>query len=529
MPIDPEAIARFLDAPPRRVLPLKGAPEAKLRAMIKKATGEDYQPKTQPYAHQVEALTLSLVRQQAVLFLEMRLGKTKVALDWAEHLRRSWLWHYKGLVIVPSPVLLHVWQAEAALHSHLKTAVVEKGIDAFTDALESDADLLIVSWSGLQTIFSGKRMVKSRNGARNKMLPNEAALRDAGKFFQLVIVDELHTCKNWRSLRFQMGAALAWNCRYRLGLTGTPFGRNPFDLWAQAYLIDEGRTLGKNYFFFAQAFGRQVPNRFTRSGVEWVFDEQKLPKLLGKLEPISLSYRLAECRELPEVCRGIVELEMTREQKRLYNQAIRQAHEIGDDAAGQRAVRNIFVRLRQIAAGHVPFVDDQGAAGIAPLPHNPKLEWLAEFFAEMPPEAKVVLFHEFTYTGKLLCNLVAQAGIKYTWLYGETKDKDGALQAFRTGDAQVLIANTASGGVGIDLQMADYQCFVETPVSPIVRAQAEARALGPGRAGRALFMDDLVCAPIEERILGFLREGRDLLQEIVFAGSAGRKLLLADE
>jgi SNF2 family DNA or RNA helicase len=125
--------------------------------------------------------------------------------------------------------------------------------------------------------------------------------------------------------------------------------------------------------------------------------------------------------------------------------------------------------------------------------------------------------------------LVAQAGIKYTWLYGETKDKDGALQAFRTGDAQVLIANTASGGVGIDLQMADYQCFVETPVSPIVRAQAEARALGPGRAGRALFMDDLVCAPIEERILGFLREGRDLLQEIVFAGSAGRKLLLADE
>jgi hypothetical protein len=67
--------------------------------------------------------------------------------------------------------------------------------------------------------------------------------------------------------------------------------------------------------------------------------------------------------------------------------------------------------------------------------------------------------------------------------------------------------------MSINLSAANYLCFFESPVSVIARRQAEARPLA--RGDRPLVIDDLVCAPIEAKLLDFVREGQSLRDALI--------------
>jgi hypothetical protein len=169
--------------------------------------------------------------------------------------------------------------------------------------------------------------------------------------------------------------------------------------------------------------------------------------------------------------------------------------------------RNIFVRLRQVASGYRVFTDPDGNERVLDFP-SAKLNWLEEFLADFDPSLKVVLFHEFVRTGHRLCLLLEKLKLKHTWLWGGAPDKRDAKDQFQFGDAPVLVANHATGGLGIDLSAAHYLCVVESPVGAIGRQQMQMRPMA--RGSTPLVLDDLVCAPVERRILQFHSESRDL-------------------
>src|SRR4051812_23366789 len=155
MPIKKEAVEAFLK---KRNLALdyKGRSEAGLQSDIIATTGLPYHPITPPRQHQLEGLAFALKLKQALLFFDMRTGKSLIALDWARHLRRSGLWRGKGLVVAHAPIGLDVWQGQADQHSSLKLACVRNKPEQLLEALQSDADLIVIPWTGLQSIFSVK-------------------------------------------------------------------------------------------------------------------------------------------------------------------------------------------------------------------------------------------------------------------------------------------------------------------------------------------------------------------------------------
>lgn len=511
MAISPIAIERFLERyePP---LGVKRRDPAELHYWIEDATGIPFKPKTAPYDHQLEGAALALLRKRCLLFFGMRLGKTKITLDWASHLRAAGIWKSKGLIISPSPIVLEVWRTEAQTHSNLKLTVVRNDVEKFGDALLSDCDLIALSWSTLQALFTYKIKFNKNGKSRTQQVPDIDLLRLVGKEFTLFAIDEIQDVKDENTLRFEMARAILHNCDYRLGLTGTPFGRNPFDLWTQAFLIDDGYTLGGKSWFFREAFGKSIKSEYTRSGRISIFDENKMRILTRKMEGISLSYKLEECRKLPDVLRSRVMLEMGFKQEEQYANTLDKIIRNREDMSNTQR-ENSFMRMRQISSGFLPFEDDDGNRHILRL-ENPKLDWLEDFL-DHADGARVVIFHEFTFSGERITMLLDRKRISYRWLHGGAKDKPKAVADFASGNAQVLVANSKSGGVGIDLQAANYQLFFESPVAPIIRQQAEARALGPKRDGRALFMDDLICSPVEKKIVGFVQEGKDLLDAII--------------
>jgi hypothetical protein len=373
--------------------------------------------------------------------------------------------------------------------------------------------LVVVAPSTLQQLFSQKRIVT--RGARKgkpKLYPDKEALEAASSYFDAIGVDEIHGAMNYDSLRHQITAALAYHPQWRLGLTGTPFGRDPFALWGQAFIIDGGRTLSNNYFFFEPAFGKRKYSHFSRTGYEYVFDKDKMPVLQAKMDHMVLTCKLEEIQDV-QVIPSVINLHMSSHQRAAYQELIAElvAAQIEADDEGRSArkkTENIFVRLRQVSSGFRPFTDDEGDARIVEFPNSIKHEWVADFLSDLDPDVKVLIFHEFVPTGRRLEAIAQKAKIKYRWLWGGTKDKREARHEFQHGKAQLLISNHGSGGVGIDLSAADYMCIFESPVGVIAREQMEAR---PMARSRPLLRDDLVCSTVESKILTFHEQGRNLL------------------
>jgi len=514
MSIEPEAIERFLAWTPPEHPEFKGKSANELCDIIYRLTGAPYVHfGPEPRQHQLEGLAFALWQRRALLYFWMQLGKTKIALDWLRYCKAAgWSWG-KGLVIAHSPVGVDVWDAQAAIHSALSVATVVSGpgsLDRFLGACEGGADIVIVAWSTLQQLFTQKR--KSRKGV-SKLCPMMDAAQLAGEYFTSVVIDEIHLAGNHTTNRFNIASALVQNCNCRLGLSGTPVGRDAFKLWASTFLIDGGETLGRNYYFFEAAFGKTRRNSFMKRP-EVIFDKTKLQMLKSRLEGLAMSYELSEVRKL-NTLRGQVDLKMRGDQRAAYNDMVDKVIKIKD--GDTQEIHSAFVRLRQIASGFLPFVDNSGASRIVNFESSAKLEWISSFLEEYDGVTQCVIFHEFVHSGQMICERLKRAKISHAWLHGGTKNPKLAIESFQKGRARFLVANTAKGGTSINLPMADYLLFYECPTSPTVRQQAESRPLA--RGDRVLLLDDLVCSPVERKILGYVQEGRDMLSVILHSRS----------
>lgn len=522
MAISKDAIDAFLGRIHAEPPACKGMEPEALLALIYNCTGTDYAEITKSRPHQLEGATFALYMRRSFLFYWMRLGKTKIALDWAAQLRRARLVNKKGLILAHASVGVTLWEAEAAKHSALDMRSVRSGPNAemtFLDACESDCDLIIMSRFTLQEMFTEKRL--NRKG-KPTLYPTRDLLALAADFFDHAVVDETHFYAGEYGLPFELAHAIVARCNFRLGLTGTPVGRDPYVLWAQACLIDDGEHFGRNYRFFEEAFGKNVYSRFTTTNRQWVFDKKKMDLFQYKLDSFSLAYGKGEVKSA-EVDANIVRLKMNAEQQKAYTDAVDRMFKLrGQDETV--VIKSIFHRLRQIASGYFPFSDEDGQGRIVHF-GSAKLDWLAAFVAELPVDCPVLIFHEYIHSGELIAKLLKAAKVTYAELRGDTKDPDGAINAFRSGKAQFLVANTAKGGAGIDLPEAEYLLFFESPVDPRVREQAAARPMA--RGDRSLMLDDLVCAPIEEKILGFLEEGKNLLTQLLAGGKKTAKELFS--
>ena len=144
------------------------------------------------------------------------------------------------------------WIEEIQVATNL-TAVGLTGTKAERLALlEQHASIYIVNYDGLPIFTTDFKEVSSKKTTRKRVL-NKKALRSFATRFQMMILDEIHHVKHTNTLTYQICNELANIIPYRLGMTGTPVGRDPANFWAQFHVIDRGETLGNNKTIFLQA------------------------------------------------------------------------------------------------------------------------------------------------------------------------------------------------------------------------------------------------------------------------------------
>lgn len=180
-----------------------------------------------PHSYQEFAIKKILELPALALFLDMGLGKTVCSLVAVTQL----LWDYfsvsKVLIIAPKKVAESTWDSETEkwdATQQLKISKILGNASERRKALAAEADIYIIN--------------------RDNVVWLMEQLHWRSTMFDMLILDESSSFKNPQAKRFKALRKVRPYFGKVVELTGTP-GDKLMDLWAQIYLLDGGKRLGR--------------------------------------------------------------------------------------------------------------------------------------------------------------------------------------------------------------------------------------------------------------------------------------------
>lgn len=469
---------------------------------------------TDPYSYQAVGTLIGIELDEFMYILDVGMGKTKLILDILNHHKRTGRLTRPILALSPTHSSSQTWIEQAQEHTPnlvCRSLVVDGEThkplsreERFA-VLEQPADLYTLNYPGLQVFMT------QHNKERRCRVPDKVMIREFVSRFGAVVYDEMHHLGNHESLVYSLCNTISRSVSFRYGAGATPFGRDPHAMWPQMKLIDRGKTFGETLGLFRAAFFTEKTNYWS-GGSEWKFQKRMKPQFARFLRHRSISYAADECMDLPEVVPIVRKVDFSTDAAEYYQMVVKQLRQ---SLGHFKEVENAFLRMRQLASGFISIKDDLERAEHT-FDENPKLEALASLIEEIPDTEKFIIFYEFNHTGHMIHQmLLDELKVEHARLYGGAKDGQAELARFKQkSSCRGLLANWKSGGESLNLQHARYAIFFESPVSPRMRIQCEGRMSGARQKHKSFIYDLVVRGSIEERILEYLKEGKDLFESI---------------
>lgn len=503
--ISKTAIEEFKNKPLEDYDWIKDLPKNELSEWIK-----GYEMFTDPYKHQMACFMLGMKLESFLFFIDMGGGKTKLILDILTN-RKHKNKLQKTLIITPNDNVMYGWADQVKLHSKDLTYVCIEGkrqrrYDLFTT---EQKDLYIITYAGLQVLFCETKTRETYDKkSKSKRILSEKAIKEMFVGFNHLILDESQMVKTPTSLTFKICKHLANKTHYRYGLTGTPM-KDVLDLWSQFYLIDKGYTLGTSFSFFKEAFLSCKQGYFAPI---WTLPKRNEKWLHKRMKNRSIRYTEEELKlDLPEKVFNTIKFKLSKEQLQDYNKIVQG---IKNKNYPSLEIKNIFAALKQITSGFLKIDPEEKI--FLPYTNNPKLNAMLELLESVPEGRKVIIYNEFIYSGDLIAALLKKNKYKFTRLYSKTKNKKEEEEKFKySKDHNILVSNSKSGGVGLNLQVANYVIYYEMPVSPITRKQSIKRAHRSGQTRTVFYYDLLAEKTVEQKIYDNLKNNEDIIDKII--------------
>ncbi|XP_033112932.1 chromatin-remodeling ATPase INO80-like [Anneissia japonica] len=247
-----------------------------------------------------------------ILADEMGLGKTVQSIAFLTHLAETQGIWGPFLIIAPASTL-HNWQQECA-----KFAPRLKALPYWGN--QHDRRVLRKFWS--------QKQFHTEDSEFHILITSYQLVVQDVKYFQRIkwqymILDEAQAIKSSSSVRWKI--LLAFNCRNRLLLTGTPIQNSMAEFWALLHFIMP--TLFDSHDEFNEWFSKDIESHAEKqTGV----NEEQLSRLHMILKPFMLRRVKKDVEnELSDKIEILVYCNMTRRQKLLY-QAVKQKISIED-------------------------------------------------------------------------------------------------------------------------------------------------------------------------------------------------------
>lgn len=369
----------------------------------------------EPHDYQKYAEDFLLTHTEAGLFLDMGLGKTVTTLTALSKL----MWDIdKVLVIAPKRPAVDTWPEEISKWDHLKGLSYSLLVGTAAQrraALQEKADIYIINRENVVWLVN-----------HLKKWP-----------FDCVVIDELSSFKSPKAQRFRALKRVRPYIRRMIGLTGTPAGNGLMDLWAECYLLDNGKALGKtvtgyrdHYFIPGRRNGHIIYDWTPRKGAE--------SQIMEKLKPLCISMKTEDYLNLPDridIERGFT---LSKKAMELYHQLERDLFaDVGGETIDAVNAAALNTKLLQLSSGAVYTAD-----GSVKYLHEEKIEALDSIVEESQGE-NLLVFYAFRHELERL---------KARYTYAVDIKEPGAIAAWKEGRVKMLLAHPASAGHGLNLQ-----------------------------------------------------------------------------
>lgn len=495
-----------------------------------------YTPRTEPRDYQRDVIDSTVTARHWALFLEQRLGKSKVTVDTAGRLYAEG-WIDAVLVIAPNGVH-RAWvtgDADAGddpggyFGQHLPEdmprrlaywrAQERKREREAREALYEPGEALRVLSLNVEGLTPAQRR---KRGSRSF----EEAQRLLRAYATLLIVDESTTVKNGKAKRSKAVHALAKDAAYTRILAGEPAPEGPQDLYSQLRVIDAAPLGHKSYLTFRGEFCKVEQKRFphpTKPGqevqTEIITGAKNEAELSRRLANVATTLRREDLGVEPPSTVTNRPVELSDEQRRAYNQLVNEwCYELdraGDDEPID--VTNAMTRLtrmQQLTGGHL--VDENGAD--SPFSKNPKLEALVDELQGVPQGRKAIVWCRYRpelrdIPRRLRQEFGPDAVVEYHGGIGDD-DREQAVARFQHGDASIIVANPQAGRYGLTLSAADHVIWFSWGASYEDYDQACDRPVVPGQEHEIQYTHLVATETVDAKLLGAVRRKEDVAKKL---------------
>ena len=408
--------------------------------------------KLDAFPYQREAFDSIKDLEYAAVFHEQGLGKTKIAIDTLLYWLETSL--IDTVLIVTKKQLVQNWKKEFDTHTYIKPSVLTSDRNNNRFVFLSPARVIITNFEVLQIEkVQFLLFLKTRNVA--------------------IIIDESAKLKNPEAKLTKIYFELSSLFKKRVILTGTPVANRPYDIWAQIYFLDSGKSLGNKFSDFKSKTDLSN-NLSVDQSLQETF-ENELAVIFEKISKFSIrETKNSGIIELPDKVFVREEAELTQEQYWLYNrireelriEVIKHGQKIIDDSS---AIVKRLLRLVQVVSN--PLLVDESFEG-----KSAKEAVLDKVIKRiLSNEEKCIIWTSFIENVDYFNKVYSKYGSAK--IHGKMKisDRNHSVEKFRLSDYKILFATPASAKEGLTLTEANHVIFYDRGFSLDDYLQAQDR------------------------------------------------------
>jgi SNF2 family DNA or RNA helicase len=276
-------------------------------------------------------------------------------------------------------------------------------------------------------------------------------------------------------------------------MSGTPAPNTPVEFWPQVQAVagPGGDVFNDNPWAFRSEWCHAIPIGLTGCK-KWVFRESLRKQFMRRMAPLADVIRKADVLpDLPELQHHIRQVELSSTERAAYRQLKSElVLRFADSAILADSALKEIGKLQQIAAGFV-YDDDGQARSLG----RSKLQEVKSLLVELGDQ-QVIVWAQYRFEIERLLEELPDA----VAVWGGCKNRDGAIAAFRSGAARVLVAHPAACGHGLNLTNASYAIYSSLNFSFEQFEQSMNRIHRPGQRRGACCYYLLSRDTIDERI-----------------------------
>ena len=377
----------------------------------------------EPHDYQKYVIEYIQSHPVSAVFLDMGLGKTSITLTALNDLLFDYFTVHKILVIAPLRVAKTTRSAEIKMWDHLKYLKYSIVVGTPTErknALQRQSDIYIINRENIPWLIEYTK---------------------AAFDFDMVVIDELSSFKNYQSKRFKALMKVRPKIKRIVGLTGTPSSNGLMDLFAEFKLLDMGERLGRFIGQYRNTYF--IPDK--RNG-QVIFSYKPLPgaedAIYRKISDITISMKAADHLKMPELVTSDYEVEFSEKEQRKYkelkeNMVIQLS---GEEITAANAA-SLSNKLCQMANGAV-YDDEKNVMQI----HDRKLDALEDIIESMNGRPVLVAYW-FKHDYDRIVARLKMLNVAFAKL-----DTEKSITSWNNREIPVALIHPASAGHGLNLQ-----------------------------------------------------------------------------